>query len=110
MTTTIHLVEAAPDTTRRDRLRETGGCHEGTEECSQCETFVCARCRLRVSWDSGAYDDCSDLCDDCWAAVKDAAWADAIRPLPRRIGEGVIVVGLCALAMLAWAVSGRDER
>lgn len=41
--------------------------HRSDIDCSRCRTFVCAKCRRRVSWDCGAADDESELCDDCWA-------------------------------------------
>ena len=38
--------------------------HESGPDCSRCLTFVCAKCRRRVSWDFGGD---GDECDDCWA-------------------------------------------
>jgi len=40
--------------------------------CSICKTFICNRCVKVVSWDRGAADEMSGLCDACWCKVKNS--------------------------------------
>ncbi len=48
-------------------------CHELSEECEVCNTFVCASCNTRVDWETGGdcmsgsdCDFCPWVCSDCW--------------------------------------------
>ncbi len=47
------------------------GLHWEWPDCPRCETFRCAWCLRRVSWNFGGSDDMPEACDHCWAEAHE---------------------------------------